>query len=98
MGVFGSNDRPKKWITRLIQKKARSLVGKYGFTVEDQPDIQQELYLHLLQRQHRYDSRRGKETTYYSWLIDNYIRKVIENRCADKRNSGLPDESLDGRD
>lgn len=95
MGVVQQDGQLNQWAASLIKKKARSLVGKNGFTDSDQEDIQQELWLHLLRRQNRYDPGRGKEITFIAWVIDNRIRTIIEHRKAGKRSCDAAVQSLD---
>ncbi len=45
---------------RLIKYKARTLVGKAGFTASDREDLEQELILDLLHRLPRYDRNRAQ--------------------------------------
>ena len=83
MGIVEPDGQPNRWVANLIRKKARSLVGKYGFTTSDQESIEQELWYHLLQVYSRFDPSRGKETTFIISVVENRIRTLIEHGETD---------------
>jgi len=97
VGIVETDGRPSQWAASLIRKKARLLIGSYGFSTSDREDIEQELWYHLLKRQGAYDPSRGKISTFIARILDNRIRTMIEHRRAVKRSCDLPVESLDQR-
>ena len=97
MGVVDTDGRLNSYAAWLIRKKARSLIGKYGFTNSDKEDIEQELWLHLLRRQDCYDPARSRVTTFIARVVENRIRTLIEHQRAGKRSCDTPVDSLDDR-
>lgn len=94
-------------INRIITIKAQSLAGKYGFTVQEQPDIEQELRMHLWERGNRLTPRSAKKTTVADVALQRAIANLIEARNAQKRDrrkeralDAAPQQSLieDGND
>jgi DNA-directed RNA polymerase specialized sigma24 family protein len=76
---------------RISHSKARKLVGRFGFTVHDLPDIEQELLLALVKRHCRYDPERARETTFIMRVIESKIADIIAHRqagCRDWRQCG----------
>jgi len=73
---------------RLIGFKVRQLIGKYGFTSSDVPDLHQELTMHVHQRVERHDVNRGARSTFMDRLVSNKIASIIEHRTAMKRDVG----------
>lgn len=77
---------------RISHSKAKKLVGRFGFTVHDLPDIEQELLLALLKRHCRYDPERARETTFIMRVIESKIADLINHNqanCRDWRLRGL---------
>ena len=62
----------------LIRSKARTLIGKAGFTSADCEDIEQELALDLLVRLEHYDPKKSKRST--------FMTRVVEHRIATLRD------------
>ena len=80
----------------LIRSKARSLIGKAGFTVADCPDIEQELALDLLQRLKHYDAAKSKRSTFMALIVKHRMLTLLNERHAACRDWRLCRESLDG--
>ncbi len=71
---------------RLIRRKARQLIGKYGFTPDDRDDIEQELTLDLLRRLPHFDPARSRLEDFIARRLDNAVARLIEHRRALKRD------------
>lgn len=80
-----SNTGRDNYAERLIRHKARQLVGRYGFTLSDREDIEQELRLHLLQCMQRFDPNLGGCNTYISRVINRKIVSMLRHRLAEQR-------------
>jgi len=70
----------------IIRRKARELIGKYGFTRSDRDDLEQELVLELLIRLPKYDPTRSKRNTFIKRIVNNKIATIIETKRAGKRD------------
>jgi RNA polymerase sigma-70 factor, ECF subfamily len=69
--------------TRItIHYKARHLIGRYGFTISDLPDLEQDLSLDLLRRAGGYDPARAQWQTFVARCIDHRIADLIRSRCC----------------
>ena len=78
----------QQWEVDLARGKARSLVGSYGFTYKDVPDLEQELLLHLDKKRHTraaWTRQDASERTVMSRILDNRIRDIIEAVQTDLR-------------
>lgn len=69
-----------------IRFKARKLVGHYGFTESDIPDIEQELAIEVFLKQSSFDKLRAKLATFIDRVCENKIRDIIRERTADCRD------------
>ena len=79
----------------LIRSKARTLIGKAGFTSADCEDIEQELALDLLARLENYDPKKSKRNSFMARVVEHRISTLLEERHAACRDWRLCRESLD---
>jgi RNA polymerase sigma-70 factor (ECF subfamily) len=88
-------------IFRLARFKGRQLAGKYGFTHDDDADVQQELILDYLRRLRSFDARRCNRRTFARLIINNRIGTLIETKkaaCRDYRACRTSDHAPDRQD
>ena len=71
----------------IVRHKVRKLVGHYGFTASDEPDLQQELAMHVSTRMAKYDPSRGARSTFVDRIVQNKIASIIAHRTAQKRDA-----------
>jgi RNA polymerase sigma-70 factor (ECF subfamily) len=71
---------------RIIRRRARMLIGLFGFTEHDVPDIQQELFLELYKRQESFDPGKGKESTFIARVVESKVIDLINHRRAECRD------------
>ena len=95
MGIIDGGGKLNPYAVILIRKKARSLVGKYGFTKSDLEDIEQDLSMDLLKRQSGFDPEKSSATTFITIVVNNCVATVIEHRKAEKRDYRIGVYSLD---
>ena len=95
MGTINENDWLSPKVQKIIKIKARQLVGRHGFTVDDIKDIEQEITIHVWQRREKYDPTKAKYNTFVSRIIDKKIVNIIEYQHAQKRDCNIPCDSLD---
>jgi len=70
----------------LINKTARGMIGKGGFTNFDMADLQQELTVYLLERIGRHRPERASEKTFFRKLLQNKAWKMIRRNRAQCRD------------
>ncbi|MBI4396892.1 MAG: hypothetical protein HY548_07350, partial [Elusimicrobia bacterium] len=71
----------ERWELDLARGKAKTLVGRYGFTWEDQGDLEQELLLHLLKKRkarQAWAEVRASERTVMDRILTNKARDLIK--------------------
>src|SRR3990172_5832893 len=61
-------------LKRLIRSKALQVVGKAGLTNADRPDVEQELWLDLLERWPKFRPNRAR--------ISTFIKRVLNHKVA----------------
>lgn len=76
------------YATWYAEKKARVLVGHFGFTASDQEDIQQLLLLALLERWPKFNSAEISPQEFISWAIGRTVAELI--RQQQRRQAAEP--------
>lgn len=82
----------------FIRAKARSLVGKFGYTPADRKDIEQDLTEDLLRRLLKYDPRKSDRNVFVTSVVNNRVFLLIRERIAMKRTAVTPPVLLDEED
>ncbi|MCC7408909.1 MAG: hypothetical protein IT442_12610 [Phycisphaeraceae bacterium] len=70
----------------IIKKKARKMIGHYGYRTCDVVDLEQELALHVVQQMQLYRPGRGTRAQFVSRIARNKLLNIIERRTAQKRD------------
>jgi len=73
---------------QIIRHKVRKVIGRYGFTTSDAPDLQQELAMYVSSHMAQYDPKRRARSIFVDSIARNKIAKIIEHRTAMKRDVG----------
>ena len=84
----------EEFAARLIQKVARSLEWKRGIISADLPDLQQDLWVDLLERLPSYRPDRGHIRAFIRRVVNNKAATILKARAAAKRGDGRPCLSL----
>jgi hypothetical protein len=99
-GAMPDNDwvlNPK--VSALIRYKAKGLAKSKGFSRSDEPDIEQDLRLLLLQKAARFDSSRASIETFASRVIENAVKSMRRNvqlqKCDCRKKVSLDAEVYD---
>jgi RNA polymerase sigma-70 factor (ECF subfamily) len=71
---------------KIIRRRARLLIGLFGFTEHDVPDIQQELFLELYKRIENFDPEKSKENTFIARVVESKVIDLINQRQAECRD------------
>ena len=79
----------------FIQCKAKQLVGKCGIHACDRDDIEQELYLNLLERLPKFDESKAKLTTFIQRVVEKKAAMLLRERCSEKNTAYRTAQSLD---
>ncbi len=82
----------KCYATWYAKKKARELVGHFGFTSSDQDDIEQSLLLSLMERWPKYEASECSPQEFISWAIGKGVAEQVREQQA--RNRFEPTDGL----
>jgi len=81
---------PKEIVTEyartLIRVKAKQIVRRPGFSRSDQPDVEQDLVVHLICQAQHFDPDRGSLSTFIARVVDSAVAMLVRERGREKRN------------
>ncbi len=85
------------YVRKVVTTKTSLMLGKCGIGVDDLEDIEQELYLEVLEKSHTFDPDKGMPSTFIQCILQNKIadilsRKKTELMCRSFAEAG---EALD---
>lgn len=75
-----------KYATDLVKYKALRLVGNHAFSLDDRPDLEQELMTNLLERLGNFDPKKAKKTTFMIRVVDRCVANLINTNSAHCRD------------
>ena len=79
----------------LIQAKARQLCRRRGFGPSEQEDIEQELWLMVLEKAKRFDPARARLETFLDRVVSQGVAMLLRSRNRRKRGNGISPLSLE---
>jgi hypothetical protein len=82
----GSDQVIDSFTKGYVRKKARQLIGKFGFKRHDRDEIEQRLYLKLAKRLHAADPNDPKWKAYVATTVRHCIASMIRDSEAEKRD------------
>jgi len=81
----------------VIRHKAWQLIGKYGFTLDDYDDLQQDMMLDLVRRLGKYDPGKAALSTFVARIVDRKLSNLIRHQRQKKRDYRQQVCSLDAQ-
>ncbi len=82
----------KCYATWYVKKKARELTGHFGFTSSDRDDLEQSLFVSLMERWPKFHADECTPQEFISWAIGRGVADLIRER--QQRNAAEPTEGL----
>src|SRR5262245_22747028 len=79
---------------RLIRRAARKLIGKFGFTRSDRPDLEQNLALEVFRRLRKAGPNVDRPQAFATTVVKNSVINLLERHKA-KQKRQVECESLD---
>lgn len=89
------NNELSPYIKKLVECKARGLVGKAGYTRDDLADIEQEMFLDLLKRMRNFDAAKSTLNTFADRVVSRKACDLLRHRQAGMRDWRREAFSLD---
>lgn len=91
--AFGNFD--SEYARILIRVKAKRMRGKAGIRPSDLEDVEQALWLHLLQQAAKFDASRGSVNTFIDRVVESGAKMLLRERKRLKRAPGFVIQSLE---
>lgn len=76
-----------EFVTRLVRRKARQLVGRAGFSASDVDDIEQELVLKLLRHRSAFNPAHSHWYAFVTTVIERHVATILRDKRMEKRDS-----------
>ena len=73
-------------VVRIARSAARRVIGKYGLTESDLPDLEQELVTAGLKAIERFDPEKSRESTFIARVIESKVLDLIKQRQTECRD------------
>lgn len=83
--VSQGNDVYTEYARTLIRVKARQIVRRPGFSMSDTDDVEQDLFLQLLNQIQQFDPSRGSLNTFIARVVDSAVAMLVRERGRNKR-------------
>jgi len=83
--VSQGTDVCTEYARTLIRVKARQIVRRPGFSRSDTDDVEQDLFLHLLNQIRQFDPSRGSLNTFIARVVDSAVAMLVRERGRNKR-------------
>src|SRR4051794_20232710 len=92
----GGDARISAYAQALIKLKARQLSAKPGFRASDEPDLEHDLAVALLNQIDRYDpDRRASRDTFANRVVESAAKMILRARRRVKRAAGFRAKRLE---
>jgi RNA polymerase sigma-70 factor (ECF subfamily) len=86
MDTTHKHEQLTEYTMKLVQCKARQLVGKAGYTWGDIEDIEQDLTLDLLERLPKFDPAKATLNTFADRVVGRRLCNLLRHRQAEMRD------------
>ena len=80
---------------KLIRFKARQLCRLHSFSKSDEEDLQQELWLAVVNQAGKFDPARASLDTFIDRVVNTAVAMILRDRQRQKRANGFQTVSLD---
>jgi len=70
----------------IIRRKVRQLIGRAGFTQQDREDLEQDLFVRVLQSLPRFNPDVAHRNKFITTVVERYVANILRNKRAEKRD------------
>lgn len=78
-----SDDR---FIRGIIRRKVNQLTGRAGFTRQDRDDLEQDLFVRVLQSLPKFAPGQAHLNKFITTVVERYVANILRNKRAEKRD------------
>lgn len=70
----------------IIRRKVKQLIGRAGFTRQDHEDLEQDLFVRVLQSLPRFNPDVAHRNKFITTVVERYVANILRNKQAEKRD------------
>ena len=70
----------------IIKKKVRQIIGRAGYTAQDQQDLEQELLARLLHSLKSFDPNQAHRKCFVTAVVERDVASILRDKQAEKRD------------
>lgn len=71
----------------IVRRKVKQLTRRPEFSDQDREDLEQDLFVRVVQSLQRYDSQQGHINVFVTTVVERYVANLIRDRKVAKRTS-----------
>ncbi len=86
MGHDDYEEKLDRFTRGIIRRKINQLIGRAGFTRQDRDDLEQDLFLRVLQSLPSFDSNHGHRNKFITAVVERHVANILRNKRAEKRD------------
>lgn len=86
MGHDDYDQKLDRFTCGIIRRKINQLIGRAGFTRQDGDDLQQDLFLRVLQSLPSFNSNQGHRNKFITAVVERHVANILRNKQAEKRD------------
>lgn len=80
------NEKFDQFTRGIIRRKIKQLIGRAGFTKQDRDDIEQDLYVRVLQSLPHFNPNQAHRNKFITAVVERYVANILRNKQAEKRD------------
>ena len=80
------NEKFDRFTRGIIRRKVKQLIGRAGFTQQDREDLEQDLFVRVLQSLPRFNPDVAHRNKFITTVVERYVANILRNKRADKRD------------
>ncbi|QDU76925.1 RNA polymerase sigma factor RpoE [Bremerella volcania] len=80
------NPSDDRFTRGIIRRKVKQLMGRAGFTQQDREDLEQDLFVRVLQSLPKFDPDQAHRNKFITTVVERYVANILRNKRAAKRD------------
>lgn len=86
MGNQEVQEKIDRFTRGIIRRKVKQLIGRAGFTRDDSKDLEQDLYVRVLQSLPRFNPDKSHRNKFITAVVERHVANLLRNKQAEKRD------------
>lgn len=86
MGNQEVSEKIDRFTRGIIRRKVKQLIGRAGFTRDDGKDLEQDLFVRVLQSLPRFNPAKAHRNKFLTAVVERHVANLLRNKQAEKRD------------